>query len=114
MTAKPSRTSPEALAHVLDQLRDAGEVSARKMFGEYGIYCDGRFVGVVVADRLYIKPTKAGEALEPGLHRVPAYEGANPTLLVTDDLLEDAKRLCAFVRASAAELPPAKPRKPRS
>ena len=30
--------------YILEQIEAAGSVSARKMFGEYGIYCDGRIV----------------------------------------------------------------------
>ena len=26
---------------ILEQIAGAGEVSARKMFGEYGVFCDG-------------------------------------------------------------------------
>ena len=35
-------TKPEYAAYVCDQLRGAGEVAARKMFGEYGFYLDGK------------------------------------------------------------------------
>lgn len=35
------------VAFVIEQEADAGDMSARKMFGEDGIYCDGRMVSLV-------------------------------------------------------------------
>ena len=51
---------------IIEQMSGAGAVSARKMFGEYGIYCDGKMVALVCDDRLYVKPTSAGRALASG------------------------------------------------
>ena len=82
----------------------AGDVHARKMFGEYGVYCDGVFVGVMTAGRLFIKPTLAGDQLEPGLELAPAYKGAKPTCLIPPEMLDDPDRLVAFVRAARDEL----------
>ena len=59
-------TKPEYAAYVCDQLRGAGEVAARKMFGEYGLYCDGKVIGLICDNQLFIKRTEAGAALMPG------------------------------------------------
>ena len=99
-------TSPSTVEHVLDQMRGAGTVRARKMFGEYGVYCDDRMVGTICRDRLFIKPTDAGTTLEPDLERAPPYEGAKPSMVVPPDLLDDPDRLAALVRATASALPP--------
>ena len=40
---------------LLDLLMPLGEVSARRMFGGYGIYKDGAMFGLVADDRFYIK-----------------------------------------------------------
>jgi TfoX/Sxy family transcriptional regulator of competence genes len=32
---------------IVEQMAKAGAVSARKMFGDYGIYCDGKMVALV-------------------------------------------------------------------
>ena len=104
-------TSPEAVEHILDQMDDAGAVRARKMFGEYGLYCDDRMVGVVCGDQLFIKLTEAGTTLEPDLERAPPYERAKPALVVPSDLLNDPERLSALVRATADALPPPKPKR---
>jgi TfoX/Sxy family transcriptional regulator of competence genes len=47
---------------IVEQIAAVGTVSARKMFGEYGIYCDGRMVALVCDDRLFVKPTPDGRA----------------------------------------------------
>ena len=41
--------------HVLELLAAAGRVSARRMFGGHGIYCDGLFIAIVLDDVLYLK-----------------------------------------------------------
>lgn len=42
-------------AYVLDQLRVAGTVTARSMFGGVGLYHDGLFFGLIADDTLYLK-----------------------------------------------------------
>ena len=44
---------------VADQCSEAGEITSRKMFGDYGIYCDGKIVGLVCDDCFFLKPTDA-------------------------------------------------------
>lgn len=40
---------------VLDQLADLRGVTARSMFGGYGLYQGGTFFGIIHKDRLYFK-----------------------------------------------------------
>jgi len=40
---------------ILEQINAAGEVSAKKMFGEYGIFCNGKMVALVCDDQLFVK-----------------------------------------------------------
>ena len=58
---------------VLEQMSGAGAITYRRMFGEYGLYCDGKYFGVICADRALVKITPAGEAL------LPDCPGASPT-----------------------------------
>ena len=46
---------PDYVEYVVEQLRGAGSVRARKMFGEYGLFCDGTFFAVICDDQLFIK-----------------------------------------------------------
>ncbi len=100
---------------LLDQLAAAGEVSARKMFGEYGLYCDGRLVGSICDDQLYLKPTAVGRARVGCVVEASPYPGAKPCLLIPGDRWEDAHWLADIVRATAAALPaPTRARRTRT
>jgi DNA transformation protein len=51
--------SRDFVDHVLDLLSAWGGVSARRMFGGYGLYRGGRMFGLVSDDRLYLKVDEA-------------------------------------------------------
>ena len=70
--------------YVAEQLREAGTIRSRKMFGEYGLYCDGVFFAVICGDQFFVKVTPAGEAAFPNLPKAPPYEGAKDSFLVED------------------------------
>jgi TfoX/Sxy family transcriptional regulator of competence genes len=41
-------SSKQSLADfIIEQIENAGTVSARKMFGEYGIFCNGKMVALI-------------------------------------------------------------------
>jgi TfoX/Sxy family transcriptional regulator of competence genes len=94
---------------LLERLAGAGRVTARKMFGEYCVYLDGKPVALVCDDRLYLKPTEAGRELMPDAEEEPPYPGAKPHLVITPDRWADEESLCRLVRATFAALP--RPRK---
>lgn len=43
------------VTHALELLAALGSVSARRMFGGHGIYCDGLFIAIVLDEVLYLK-----------------------------------------------------------
>jgi DNA transformation protein len=45
----------EFLAHALELLAPLGRVTARRMFGGFGLYCDAVFFGIVLDGTLYLK-----------------------------------------------------------
>ncbi len=47
--------SDEFIDYVIDQLAAWGEVSARRMFGGAGLYCDGTMFGLITDDVAYLK-----------------------------------------------------------
>lgn len=98
---------------VLEQLAALGDVSARKMFGEFAIYYRDKVVALFCDDELFVKPTSAGRALLGKVDEQPPYPGAKPYFLITGDRCEDADFLCELVTRTAAELPPPKPRAAR-
>lgn len=106
-------SSQETADYILGQIEGAGEVSIRKMFGEFGVYCDGKFVGAVCDNSLFLKPTEAGRVFAPELEEGSPYPGAKPHLLIDADLLEDTTRLRELVRRTWAALPAPRPKPPR-
>lgn len=104
-------TRKETIAFILDQIGGAGEVSVKAMFGEYGVYCDGKFVALVCDDQFYIKPTDAGHTFAPDLPLGTPYPNAKPHPRVDGDLLEDADWISDLVRLTSNALPTPRPRK---
>ena len=88
--------------YVAEQLQKAGAIRTRKMFGEYGLYCDGVFFGVICDDQLFIKVTLQGESAFPGLPKAPPYEGAKDSFLLED--VEDRELLTALTRITCEAL----------
>ena len=88
--------------YVAEQLREAGIIRSRKMFGEYGLYCDDIFFAVICGDQLFVKVTPAGEAAFPQLPKAPPYEGAKDYLWVED--VDDRDTMTALVRLTCLVL----------
>ena len=88
--------------YVTEQLRGAGAIRRRKMFGEYGLYCDEVFFAVICDDQLFIKVTPAGEAAFPHLPKAPPYEGAKDSFLVED--VDDRDTMTALTRITCLAL----------
>jgi DNA transformation protein len=97
----------EIVEHVCDCLREVGEVSYKKMFGEYAVYVGPKVVALVCDNSLFLKPTEAGRSLLEHVVEAPPYPGAKPYLLL-DEHLDDRELLCEVFRVTAAALPPVK------
>ena len=105
--------TPEYIDYVLDQLAPAGEVVANKMFGEYGLYLDGKIIGLVCDNQVFLKKTAAGAKLlgEDAVEGY-AYPGAKLSYVFED--LDDQDFLVKLLRATWQELPTPKPKKSRA
>jgi TfoX/Sxy family transcriptional regulator of competence genes len=112
-------SQPSTVDFIVEQMAGAGVVSARKMFGEYAVYCNERLVALVCDDKLFIKPTLAGKSFMGTVAEAPPYAGAKPYFFVSGERWDDRDWLSTLVRVSAAELPlpvkkaPSKGRKAR-
>ena len=95
---------------VVDQIEDAGEITFKKMFGEFGIFSDGKIFGLVCDNQLFIKPTEGGRAFIKDVVEAPPYPGAKLYFLI-EDQIEDRDWLSELIRISVKELPPPKPKK---
>jgi DNA transformation protein and related proteins len=96
--------------YVCDQVHGAGQISFKKMFGEYAIYCDEKVVALVCDNQLFIKPTMAGRSIIGNVVEAPPYPGAKPYFLI-DGQLDDRSWMSNLLRATASELPAPKPKK---
>ena len=80
------------------------------MFGEYGLYCDGKMIAIIADEQLFIKPTNGGRSLAEGAEEVSPYPGAKPCLLIGPDRWDDREWMSELARITATELPAPKPK----
>lgn len=82
---------------VLDQLADLRGLTARSMFGGYGLYRNATFFGIIHKGRLYFKVTEATLPRYKEQGMKPFRPNAKQTLKsfyeVPIDVLEDAEAL---------------------
>ncbi len=95
---------------VVEQIKNAGEITAKKMFGEYGIYADGKLFGLICDNKLFIKPTISGREFIGNVVEASPYEGAKPSFVI-EDKIEDSEWISALARISLNELPTPKAKK---
>lgn len=93
---------PNFVDYVAEQLREAGAIRSRKMFGEYGLYCNDVFFAVICDDQFFIKVTPQGEVAFPDLPKAPPYEGAKDSFLVED--VENRKLMTELTRITCEAL----------
>jgi TfoX/Sxy family transcriptional regulator of competence genes len=101
-------TQQITIDYILRRIDAAGVIQAKKMFGEYGIYCDGKIVALVCDDRLFIKPTQAGLKFIGDVTEDYPYPGAKPYFMISREKWNDDEWLTRLIQISAAELPVAK------
>lgn len=98
--------------YIADQSQLRDRLTHRRMFGEYGLYLDGKIVAFACDDSLFVKPDAATEQLTAGLPKRPPYPGAK-LYPVADELLDDPDRLRELLLATERAMPPPKPKTPR-
>jgi len=106
-------TKQSTVDYILDQLASAGSISARKMFGEYALYCDGKVVGLVCDDTLYVKITERGKIFAGKYYQEGnAYKGAKTSMMIDEERIEEREWLSELVRITAESLPIPQKRNP--
>ena len=105
-------TEQSTIDYILDQLSALRDVGARKMFGEYALYVDGKVVALICDDELFVKITDAGKDFV-GEHYTEgcAYKGARASMLISEELIEDREWLTELITVTADALPIPKPKK---
>jgi len=97
---------------VLDQIDIAGQISFKKMFGEYALYFDTKLFALVCDNKLFIKPTLSGRAYIGDVVESSPYPGAKPSFLI-EEKLEDRDWLKKLVKITVNELPEPRTKKKR-
>lgn len=95
---------------VVDQIENAGKITAKHMFGEYGLFSDKKIFALICDNKLFIKPTEGGRNFIQDVVEAPPYPGAKMSFLI-DEKIEDREWLSELIRISLKELPDPKPRK---
>ncbi|MEO6078018.1 MAG: TfoX/Sxy family protein [Candidatus Andersenbacteria bacterium] len=94
-------TEQGTIDYLLDQASRAGTVTARRMFGEYAVYLNGKVVAFVCDDELFIKPTEEGKEFLKEVHEAPPYPGAKMYFQIPGDLWEDRDYLAEIFQITA-------------
>jgi TfoX/Sxy family transcriptional regulator of competence genes len=102
-------SNADFVQYITDQCGGAGEIVAKKMFGDYGIYCDSKIFGLICDDRFYLKPTEAARSLLRKEELRPPYEGAKDYFYIAD--VDDRDYISLLVRKTCGALPMPKPKK---
>ena len=103
----------EFVEYVCAQIAGAGEVQHKRMFGEYGIHLNGKYIAAVCDNQLFMKPTPKGRELLITPDEQPPYEGASVNYFLLEDL-EDTEFLTKLFQAAWEDLPFPKPKKPKN
>ena len=91
------------VAFVCEQLRGAGQISSKRMFGEAAVYFQDKVVGLVCDNQLFLKATEPGRAMIGVPTEAPPFPGANNWFLMAD--LDDPEFLADLIRTTANALP---------
>lgn len=102
-------SSVEFMDYVFENIKGIGDITYKKMFGEYSVYYKGKIVALVCDNQFVIKKTNIGKTLLPNNEEIPPYEGAKPCILIEN--LEDKAFLKEVIQKTYDELPEPKPKK---
>ena len=81
------------------------EITARPMFGEYGLYHHGKNFALVCNNTLFVKITAAGAAVAGRVGQGPPYDGAKPAYRISPAKLNDRDWIVALVKTTSDALP---------
>lgn len=103
-------SSKDFVEYVCEQVRAAGNIAFRKMFGEYALYCDEKVVALICDDQVFVKKSKtAAELLGDDTEEGFPYPGAKPYYLIGN--VDDRQFMTRLIRTVCDGLPAPKPKK---
>lgn len=97
--------SRETAEFILSKLRNRDRILAKPMFGEFGLYADGKMVALICDDRLYVKIAPASEEIEEQCEKGEPYPRAKPHFVVDEGQLSTIPNLPAILFGFARAIP---------
>lgn len=101
--------SEDFVQYIVEQSAGAGEITARKMMGDYCLYCNGVVVGLICDNSLFIKPTEPVKQMLREVVMRPPYDGAKEYFFITD--IDNRDYLAEIVKMTFINLPAQKKQK---
>lgn len=97
-------SSQEFVDFVIEQFDENLGITPKKMFGEFGLFCEGKMFGMICDDQFFVKPTAGGRAFIGNVVEASPYPGAKPSFLI-GERLEDREWMSELARITTRELP---------
>ena len=98
--------SKKYLESILNKLTPHGPITARAMFGGYGIYFDKTIFSILIEDQLYFRVDESNvKDYEPYQSEPFVYAGKNkpvalPYMTLPEEILNDSKKLPKWIEKS--------------
>ncbi len=89
---------------IVHQMGAAGDISFKKMFGEYAIYCGRKVVALVCDNQLFVRPTASGKAYLGDVIEAAPYPGTKLHFLIKG-AFENQEWISGLIKITAQELP---------
>ena len=99
--------NPDFIQYIIDQCSDAGEISVKKMMGDYCAYCNGILFDLICDNNFFVKVTEPGRAVLKEVILRPPYDGAKDYFYIND--VDDRYYLATLIKVTIPALP--KPKK---
>lgn len=100
-------TSKEYYEYIIENLNKIGEITTRKMMGEYCVYYKSKLIGDICDNTFLIKQTETSMKIFAKNKRAYPYEGSKTLMIVIEDA-ENAELLREVFEGMYDELPASK------
>lgn len=105
-------TDQSFMQFVYDNIKSTGEITYRKMFGEYAVYFAGKVFALVCENQFYLKPTEGGrKMLGESIKLAPPFPGAKNYFVLEEEQLNQRQWITEIILMTASELPEPKAKK---
>ena len=96
--------------YIRESFSAVGDIVIRAMMGGYLLYFNGKLIGDICNNELFLKRTPTSDRLLAGSELRYPYEGSK-TLMHVFDRFEDTELITELLEGMYAELPEKKPKK---